>query len=662
MRRYARSLIFIGIIMVLSVLALGFQHINIGGFERGSDSVLGLELGLDLRGGSHLVYQAQFPEDEDPTAASSAAINSDRMESLKRTIERRVNASGLGEPIIQILGSDRLLIQLPGVSDLDRAKELIGETAVLEFKHRRFNVATPVSDITTDDILAVTVEMLKPDGTLVSDAVAEEPESSEAVAPAEGESAEQSGEATTETVGEQSESPQTVTPAAGESAEQTGEGAAEAEAAQTPEEDVQPDEVDASPVIVVEFTEEGIEKFAVVADRVLESLIQATSGRTQPTRLEVSLEGDQLLRFELLGTSLLRLGDSNRYAFPFPTNTPAGVIEDEETARSFVGDNATVSFTEVGTIDEDFGLTGDDLSRAYPSQHATSGVPIVNLEFGSRGTKIFGDKTSEIAGLIDTDAIAIFLDGEELIAPVVNTPITAGTAIIQGNFTITRARDISLLLESGRLPIPITLIQERDVDAILGADSLRRSLIAGVVGLALILAFMIAYYRLPGVIASLALIMYSVMVLAIFKILPVTLTLSGISAVILSIGIAVDANILIFERMKDELRAGRTLSSAINIGFNRAWPAIRDGNVSTLITAGVLFWFADQLGATIVQGFAVTLAIGVGMSMFTAIVISRTFLRVLATTRVARNYNMFVPAGGIEEPLQSSSRPATQRS
>ena len=206
-----------------------------------------------------------------------------------------------------------------------------------------------------------------------------------------------------------------------------------------------------------------------------------------------------------------------------------------------------------------------------------------------------------------------------------------------------RVRDLALLLESGRLPIPIELIQERDVDAMLGADSLAKSVLAGGTGLMLVLLFMTLYYRVPGFVASLALILYSGMVLSIFKLIPITLTLSGVAAAILSIGMAVDANILIFERMKDELRAGRTMLSAINIGFNRAWPAIRDGNVSTLITCAILFWFSDQLGATIVQGFAVTLAVGVMISMFSAIVISRTMLRILALSPLSKRIKLFMP-------------------
>ena len=302
-----------------------------------------------------------------------------------------------------------------------------------------------------------------------------------------------------------------------------------------------------------------------------------------------------------------------------------------------------------GKVDEDINLTGDDLARAYPGQHQTSNAPIVNIEFNGEGTRKFAEITTQIAGT--NDQIAIFLDDEELIAPVAEQAITGGTAFISGrDFTIPRVRDIALLLEAGRLPIPITLILEKDVDAILGSDSLAKSVRAGVVGLILVFLFMLLYYRMPGLIAALALLIYALMLIAIFKMLPVTLTLSGVAAAILSVGMAVDANILIFERMKEELRAGRTLLSAINIGFNRAWSAIRDSNVSTLITSGILYWFADTLGATVVQGFAATLAIGVMLSMFSAIFVSRTLLRIVALTGIGRRLRWFVPTEGKSLP------------
>ena len=240
--------------------------------------------------------------------------------------------------------------------------------------------------------------------------------------------------------------------------------------------------------------------------------------------------------------------------------------------------------------------------------------------------------------------------------------ITAGTAVISGqDCTIERVRDIALLLESGRLPVPIELIQERDVDAILGEDSLAKSVVAGIIGLGLVLVFMTLYYRLPGVIASVALIIYSSMVLAVFKIMPVTLTLSGVAAAILSIGMAVDANILIFERMKEELRAGRTLLSAINIGFDRAWPAIRDGNVATLVTRGILLWFSDRVVAPSGTGVAVTVAMGVVLSMFSAITITRTLLRFMSATRLSGMMGLWLPSGASDIPQQTAT-PVAQRS
>jgi preprotein translocase subunit SecD len=390
-----------------------------------------------------------------------------------------------------------------------------------------------------------------------------------------------------------------------------------------------------------------------------------------PGRLEISLEGAESLRWEQIGPFIQRVGETNRFAIPFPASLQSGeglpgpAERPEltlELAQATVGENATVHFTEMlGFSDEDFGLSGDNLTRAYPSLNSSTNQPIINIEFDEVGTRLFGELTTEIAGS-PTDAIAIFLDGEELIAPVVNQPITSGTAIISGrNFTLEEVRDKSFLLEGGRLPVPIKLIQERDVDAILGADSLAKSVVAGAVGMALVFLFIAFYYRLPGLIAAVALLIYAVLVLAVYK-LTVTLTLSGVAATILSVGMAVDANILIFERMKDELRNGRTLVSAINIGFNRAWPAIRDSNVSTLITCAILFYFSNQLGTTIVQGFAFTLAIGVLVSMFSAIVVSRTFLRVIATTRLANNLGWFVPYGGSELPQNRAAATALQRS
>ena len=640
MRRNARALILIALLIVASGLALGFQTISLGGFQRGGDTLLGLSLGLDLQGGSHLVYQVEPVSGDDASEADMP--EQEDLTALQRIIEERVNSSGLGEPIIQILGDDRLLIQLPGVGDPGRAKRLIGETARLEFKHRKINVERDLTTegvITADDIVSVTAEPFPEE--LAPDAGADDTQSEPTPNPDGIPAAETSADAAPEA---------DATPASEASADATPE----AEAEEPP-----------APVIIIEFTPQGAAKFDEVIARLNESL-QLVAFNVPPSSLTVAINGNEPLEIDASAFTITKLQDSNRYMFLYPQPTPDPDAEstdyhDLARAQSAVGSAPTVEFVETqGQVDEDFGLGGDNLSRAYASLHAQSDQPIINLEFDSVGTRLFGEKTTEIAG-INTEAIAIFLDDRELVSPVVRQPITTGVAIIEGGFTLEQARDISLQLEGGRLPFPITLIQERDVDAILGADSLAKSVVAGIVGLALVFLFMTLYYRVPGLVASVALLIYAAMVLAIFKALPVTLTLSGVAATILSVGMAVDANVLIFERMKDELRNGRTLISAINIGFNRAWPAIRDSNVSTLITCGILFYFSNQLGTTIVQGFAVTLAIGVMISMFSAIVVSRTILRVIAATRLARYMGAFVPTGAAELPQQTATA-AVQRS
>ena len=298
-------------------------------------------------------------------------------------------------------------------------------------------------------------------------------------------------------------------------------------------------------------------------------------------------------------------------------------------------------FTERAT-----NISAGDLTDAFPSVDGTPPQPVVTIVFNETGRDAFFEVTGRVAR--NRDVLAIYLDDAELVAPTVNTTtgegIPDGRAIISGgDFTNERVRTLAIQLRSGALPAELVLTEERNVDAILGADSLRRSLIAGGIGLALLIVFMIAYYKVPGIISSIALIAYAVMLLGAFKLVPVTLTLSGAAAVILSLGFAVDANILIAERTKEELRAGRGLLAAINSGFDRAWPSIRDGNLSTIIVAIVLFWFGDRFSTSIMQGFALTLGIGVLLSMFTAFFASRLMLRLIARSRVGNNLGLFVP-------------------
>lgn len=333
-----------------------------------------------------------------------------------------------------------------------------------------------------------------------------------------------------------------------------------------------------------------------------------------------------------------------------------GSIED---AKRLIGETAQLEFLRrkcagpvVGVgclspfLDSSIGLTGDDLVDAYASTDSVTGEWVVNIQFNDRGADIFGQMTGEInvrTNRQSDEVIAVILDGEQLIAPVAQAHIRDGRSQISGSFNRESARTLAIQLKSGRLPVPLQLIQESEVDALLGQESLERSLMAGMVGLGLVLIFVIAYYRAAGVVAAIALIYYAMVTLAIFKLVPITLTLPHIGGFILSIGLAVDANILIFERIKEEIRLGRSLASAMEVGFNRAWPAIRDGNVSTLITCAVLLWFGNRLGGGLVNGFALTLLVGVMVSMFTAVLVSRNLLQAFQSMGLGRMANLFTP-------------------
>src|SRR5574341_327329 len=266
-------------------------------------------------------------------------------------------------------------------------------------------------------------------------------------------------------------------------------------------------------------------------------------------------------------------------------------------------------------------MTGADLKEAHVSANQT-GQPAVSFTLSTEGTKIFADYTSTHTN----QYLGIVLDKKVISAPVVKNPITDGQGIIEGGFTAQSANDLAIQLRYGSLPVPVKVVESRTVGATLGEESVRKSLMAGMIGLGVVILFMLLYYRLPGLLADLALITYAILTLALFKLIPVVLTLPGFAGFVLSIGMAVDANVLIFERLKEELRAGRTLRQAIDLGWSRAWPSIRDSNSSTLITCLILYIFGNTFGASMVKGFSVTLALGVGVSLFTAIIVTRTFL------------------------------------
>ena len=580
------------ILLVLGIsavsLALPEIHVGIPGLprlDRAETGPLGLKLGLDLRGGAHLVYQAQtgttlsvtFPDDVEVDVAAvqealagvdyQATVNqigdgpsfeidgpylspepretvrlalvesigeptefvnsdlppptSDQMDGVLDIISRRVNLYGTEEPIVQRFGDDRIIVQLPGAS---------GSVVTVQF-----------SDAADVEKLSSVVD---------------------------------------------------------------GRGYGDTEV-----------------------------------------VVRGNNERRITTENTLSVDQREQLRAVLEA----EVGPVEAYQV-------TGGIED---AKRLIGETAQLEFlrrkcagpvAELGCLppfaDSSIGLTGDDLVDAYASTDTVTGQWVVNIQFNGRGAEIFSQMTQEInirTNPNSDEVIAVILDDQQLIAPVSLAHIRDGRSQISGNFDRESARTLAVQLKSGSLPVPLTLIQESNVDALYGAESLQRSLMAGLVGLGLVLVFVIAYYRAAGLVAAVALICYAVVTLAIFKLVPITLTLPHIGGFILSIGLAVDANILIFERIKEEIRLGRGLASAMEVGFNRAWPAIRDGNVSTLITCAVLLWFGNRLGGGLINGFALTLMVGVLVSMFTAVLVSRNLLQALQSMGLGRMAKLFTP-------------------
>jgi len=290
-------------------------------------------------------------------------------------------------------------------------------------------------------------------------------------------------------------------------------------------------------------------------------------------------------------------------------------------------------------------FTGSDLdsSQVGVGTDQNTGRPVINFEMKGDAITRFGTFTQQNVG----NYLTVTLDRSVIESAVIQNAIN-GPGIIQGQFSTTEAQRVATLLRYGSLPIVLKIASEETIGPTLGQDSILKSAIAAIIGLGIVVLFMLLYYRLPGLLADLALLLYAGLTLAIFKLIGIALTLAGIAGLILSIGMAVDANVLIFERVKEELRAGRLLSSAIDIGWKRAWPSIRDSNISTLITCAVLYGFGTNFGATTIAGFATTLFLGVTISMFTAIVVTRTFLNLLVPTGVVSHPALFgLPAGSI---------------
>jgi preprotein translocase subunit SecD len=308
-------------------------------------------------------------------------------------------------------------------------------------------------------------------------------------------------------------------------------------------------------------------------------------------------------------------------------------VKDVNEAIDRIGKTANLTFLEVNAQTNQTaptGIDGKDIDSATADYDPQKAQPVVRLKLkGGDATKRFGDLTTKLSQ--SGNLLLTMLDGQPTFGPAKTEPITDGTAILSGNLDVAAAKKIAEEITAGALPVPVTLVEQRSVGPTLGKESVRASIVAGAIGLGVVALFMVAYYRLAGLLAVLALIIYTTITLTLYKLsvfLPgytIVLTLAGIAGFILSIGMAVDANILIFERMKEELRAGKSFVAATEAAFDRAWTSIRDSNVSTLITCTILFMTSSA--TPIIRGFAVTLGLGVLVSLFTSIVVTRTLLR-----------------------------------
>lgn len=550
------GVLMLGIVSGLLAYPKVFSYLPIPAMKD-SEETLKVNLGLDLQGGIHLEYAADLSQI--PSGKKSEAL-----EAALAVIERRVNAFGVGEPVIQSAKSgteDRIIVELPGVKDVEQAKSMIKETPFLEFRE----------DAATDfeEQFAKDNEETRKKAEGILDRV-------------------KKGEDFAELAETYSQDPGSKDKGGDLDFVKKG-------------------------TFVPEF-DDVIFKDDFKAGTVWPDLVESQFGWHIIKKAEMKGEGDSLevrsSHILFLKKSVDALPDTQRYK---PT-----------------------------------GLSGKNLSDAFVDYQGQGfGAPQVGLKFDAEGAKLFAEITKRNIGM----PLAIFLDDELISAPTVQTEIIDGRAVITGSFTLEEVKDYVKRLNEGALPVPITLVGQQSVDASLGVDALHKSVFAGVIGLLAVSIYMIFYYRFLGFGAVFALLVYSAMLIAIFRLsafspFPITLTLSGIAGFILSIGIAVDANVLIFERTREELAYGKAASKSLEEGFRRAWPSIRDGHVSTLITTLILM----VMGTGFVKGFAIILALGVLLSLFTAVVLVRSWLRfVVGDWAEKRKWLLVAPKKLLEE-------------
>ena len=614
-------------------------------------------LGLDLKGGTHLVYDTDL-------SRIPAADRASSVEGVRDVIERRVNAFGVSEPVVQTVkagDSYRVIVELAGVTDVKEAIKMIGDTPLLEFKEEAGQAEqkkelTPEQKKEKEEFNGKAKK--KADEALKKALTPGVDFATLVKALSEDENSNQKG-------GEigwlsNSNNPSGLLPIV---------------------QKLKKDEVhkEVVPVAggyaILKLTDTRATEKEFAANHILicykgASRCDAETSKTDAKKKIEELKGKVTPQnfIELAKQNSTEPGAKERggdlgwfgkgamvKAFEeviqkMPKGSISDVVEtefgyhliykkDERALQEYqaswiaVKTRADSYYLPPPSKWKDTGLTGKQLKRAYVEFDQQTRFPMVGLEFNDEGKKLFGDITTRNVG----KQVAILLDGQEISTPKVNQAITDGRAVIQGDFKDKEARLLAQRLTTGALPVPISLVSQQTIGPTLGQESLHKSLVAGGIGFLLVALFMIGFYRLPGLIAVIALCIYTLITLALFKVWPVTLSLAGIAGFILSIGMAVDANVLIFERMKEELRLQKSLDVSIRDGFKRAWTSIRDSNASSLITCAILFWFS----ASLIKGFALTLALGIAMSMFSAIFITRLMLQLVAGWRVKGNRWLF---------------------
>jgi len=533
-----------GVILAVAALMIalpGLPYFKVGGWNLGQKiSATKIRLGLDLQGGTHLVYQADLSQVDPKQYADS-------LEGVRDVIERRINAFGVAEPVVQTskTGNDyKVIVDLAGVKDVTQAIKMIGETPTLDFREPRDPSEAKLSDEQKQAAVKYNQDKLDQANKVLAEAKA--------------------GGDFAALAKQYSEDPGSKDKGGDLDFFKKGE-------------------------MVPEFDAVAFNPDFQVGD-VWPELVKSQYGYHIIKKTDQRGEGDSL---EVKASHILFATKNEEYDETLLQSQPY----------------------------KQTGLTGKQLERADVVFDPNTGEPEVSLTFNSEGRDLFRDITTRNL----EKRVPIYLDGEPITMPVIKSVIPDGKAVISGNFTVDSAKQLQQRLNEGALPVPISLVQQQTVGASLGQESLDRSLIAGMVGFILVAFFMVAIFRWPGIVAVLALGIYTLLLVSIFKLLGITLTLSGIAGLILSIGMAVDANVLVFSRMREEFFSGKPKSVAISEGFRRAWPSIRDGNTSTIITCFVLIFF----GTGMVKGFAIALVTGVFLSIFTAIFVTRTIMEFL---------------------------------